>query len=83
MRALLTCHLVFGHFLPPTPIARALADGGHDVTFGAPRLLRLAVEAAGHRWIQASAENDDPEMVAVRALSSATTCLSSCYHLSD
>jgi UDP:flavonoid glycosyltransferase YjiC (YdhE family) len=66
MRALFTSTPGYGHFLPLTPIARALANAGHDVVFGAPRELRSAVEAAGFRWIKAGVEDDDPELIAVR-----------------
>jgi UDP:flavonoid glycosyltransferase YjiC (YdhE family) len=67
MRALFTCHPVFGCFLPLTPIAQAMAEAGHDVLFGTPVFFRPAVEAAGFRWVRAGVENDDPEMAAVRA----------------
>jgi UDP:flavonoid glycosyltransferase YjiC (YdhE family) len=67
MRALFTSTPGFGHFLPLTPIARALVDAGHDVVFGAPSALRSAVEAAGFPWIKAGVEDNDPELAAVRA----------------
>src|SRR5215210_7647004 len=67
MRALFTCHPAFGHLLPLTPIARAMAEAGHDVAFGTPHFLRPAVEAAGFRWIRAGVENDDPELLAAEA----------------
>src|SRR5262245_1401948 len=67
MRALFTCHPIFGHFLPLTPIARVMIEAGHDVLFGTPVFFRPAVEAAGFPWVRAGVENDDPEMAAVRA----------------
>ena len=53
MRVLFTCHPVLGMFLPLTPFARALADAGHDVAFGAPRFFRETVEQAGLHDIDA------------------------------
>jgi len=67
MRALFTCLPQLAHFLPLTPIARAMAEAGHDVAFGTPDSFRPAVEAAGFRWVRAGVENDDPEMAAVWA----------------
>jgi UDP:flavonoid glycosyltransferase YjiC (YdhE family) len=69
MRVLFACYPAFGHFLPLTPVARAMVDAGHDVAFGTPRFLRSAVEAAGFRWIKAGVENDDPEMAPIQARS--------------
>jgi len=63
MRVLFTCFPQFGHFLPLTPIARAMAEAGHDVAFATASHLRPVVEAAGFRWIRAGIEDDDPEMV--------------------
>lgn len=67
MRALLTCYPAFGHFLPLTPIARAMLEAGHDVRFATPSFFRPAVEAAGYHWLRAGVENDDAEMVALLA----------------
>jgi MGT family glycosyltransferase len=67
MRALFTCHPLFGHFLPLTQIARALVEAGHDIAFGVPGFFGPVVEAAGFRWVRAGVENDDPEMAVVRA----------------
>jgi UDP:flavonoid glycosyltransferase YjiC (YdhE family) len=67
MRALFTSSPNLGHFLPLTPIARALADAGHDVAFGTPPSLRESAEATGLRWVSAGVDNDDPEMAAVLA----------------
>lgn len=67
MRALLTCQPVLGHFLPLTPIARALAEAGHDVAFGAPAAFRPTVEAHAFRWVPSGVGNDDPDVAALRA----------------
>jgi MGT family glycosyltransferase len=71
MRALFTCQPGLGHFLPLTPIAHALAEAGHDVTFGAPAMFRATVEAHGFRWVPSGVGNDDPEVAALRAQHSA------------
>ena len=67
MRALFTCQPGLGHFLPLTPIARSMAEAGHDVAFGAPVAFRGAVEAHGFRWVPSSVGSDDPEVAALRA----------------
>lgn len=67
MRTLFTCNPELGHFLPLTPVARALADSGHDVVFATSRSLHAAVEEAGFRWVQAGVEEADPEMVPIRS----------------
>jgi UDP:flavonoid glycosyltransferase YjiC (YdhE family) len=67
MRALFTCTPLYGHFLPLIPIARAMADAGHDVAFGTPGSFREPVETAGFRWVRAGVEDDDPELIAVLA----------------
>jgi MGT family glycosyltransferase len=64
MRALFTCHPALGHFLPLTPIARAVAEAGHEVAFAAPRLPRPAVEGAGFRWLRAGLRDVDAEVLA-------------------
>ena len=66
MRALFTCQPGSGHFLPLTPIARAMAEAGHDVAFGAPPAFRTSVEAQGFRWVPSGVGYDDPEVVAIR-----------------
>ena len=67
MRALYTSQPELGNFLPLTPIASAMVDAGHDVTFATPAFLRPAVEGAGFRWIRAGVEHDDPELAALEA----------------
>ena len=49
MRALFTCVPLYGHFLPLTPVARAMVDAGHDVVFATPGFFRENVEAADLR----------------------------------
>src|SRR3954454_2491233 len=63
MRTLFTCFPQLSHFLPLTPVARALTEAGHDVAFATASHLRPVVQAAGFRWIRAGIEDDDPEMV--------------------
>ncbi len=46
-RVLFGCTAGFGHFLPLVPLARAFADAGHDVAFGAAEGSRKRVEAMG------------------------------------
>jgi UDP:flavonoid glycosyltransferase YjiC (YdhE family) len=60
MRALFTCFPQFGHFLPLTSVARAMAGAGHDVAVGTTRMLQSAVEAAGLRWVRAGIEDREP-----------------------
>ncbi len=67
MRALFTCQPLLGHFLPLTPIARALAQAGHDVAFGTAATFRSVVEANGFRWVRAGVWTDDPGVAALRA----------------
>ena len=67
MRALFTCQPGLGHFLPLTPIARAMAEAGHDVAFGAPAAFRSAVESHRFRWVPSGVGSDDPEVAALRA----------------
>ena len=67
MRALFTSQPGLGHFLPLTPVARALAEAGHDVAFGAPAASRGTVEAHGFRWVASGVGGDDSEESALRA----------------
>src|SRR3712207_5471563 len=67
MRVLFTCQALSGHFLPLTPIARALAEAGHDVAYGAAATFRSAVEAHGFRWLRAGVWTDDPGVAGLRA----------------
>lgn len=47
MRVLCTCLPEYGHFHPMVPLARALAEAGHDVAFATGTDVCARVEAAG------------------------------------
>src|SRR4249920_31010 len=47
MRALLTCRPLAGHYRPMLPLARALADAGHDVAFASGEPVVGEAEAEG------------------------------------
>jgi UDP:flavonoid glycosyltransferase YjiC (YdhE family) len=47
VRVLCTCLPGYGHFHPMVPLARALADGGHDVAFATEARFCARVERAG------------------------------------
>jgi UDP:flavonoid glycosyltransferase YjiC (YdhE family) len=47
MRVLFSCVAAFGHFNPLVPLARALADEGHDVAFATAASFHAQVDAAG------------------------------------
>ncbi|HEX2192859.1 MAG TPA: glycosyltransferase [Acidimicrobiales bacterium] len=50
MRVLCSCLPGFGHFHPMVPLARALAEAGHEVAFAtAPRFCERVVTPAGFR----------------------------------
>jgi UDP:flavonoid glycosyltransferase YjiC (YdhE family) len=49
MRALFTCNTGYGHLHPLIPVARRLADAGHEVAFALSAILVPAAEAAGFR----------------------------------
>ena len=66
MRALFTTTAGSGHFHPLVPLARALAEAGHEVAFAAPRSFGPTVEASGFRAFPAGrddADGMDPELV--------------------
>lgn len=65
MLSLLICSTpVHGHVTPLLPVARALAEAGHDVRFLTGARYRDAVEQTGARWmpLPASADYDDRDM---------------------
>lgn len=66
MRALFTSQPGLGHFLPLTPVARALAEAGHDVAFAAPAASRATVETHGFRWVPSGVGGDASEEAALR-----------------
>jgi UDP:flavonoid glycosyltransferase YjiC (YdhE family) len=47
MRALLTCRPLAGHYRPMLPLARALAEAGHDVAFASGEPVAGEAEAEG------------------------------------
>ena len=49
MRVLLTCSPAYGHFHPMGPIARALADAGHEIAFATAADFCERVERCGFR----------------------------------
>jgi UDP:flavonoid glycosyltransferase YjiC (YdhE family) len=49
MRVLLTCSPAYGHFHPMGPLARALADAGHEVAFATAADFCERVERCGFR----------------------------------
>lgn len=53
MRTLLTCVAATGHFHPLVPVARALAEAGHEVAFAAPSDIAPLVERAGFQHVPA------------------------------
>ncbi|MFP5319250.1 MAG: glycosyltransferase [Acidimicrobiia bacterium] len=53
MRVLFTTTAGLGHIHPTVPLARAMADRGHDVLWAAPADGLPAVEAAGFRAVRA------------------------------
>jgi UDP:flavonoid glycosyltransferase YjiC (YdhE family) len=55
-RVLFSCVGGHGHFVPLVPLARAFADGGHDVVFASAESTRAAAEAAGFSFQAAGIE---------------------------
>jgi UDP:flavonoid glycosyltransferase YjiC (YdhE family) len=55
-RVLFSCVGGHGHFVPLVPLARAFADGGHDVVFVSAESTRAAAEAAGFSFHAAGIE---------------------------
>jgi UDP:flavonoid glycosyltransferase YjiC (YdhE family) len=62
MRILFTCVAATGHFHPLVPVARALADAGHDVAFATNADIAPLVERAGFRHLPASISLGSPEI---------------------
>jgi UDP:flavonoid glycosyltransferase YjiC (YdhE family) len=61
MRVVFTCLSATGHLHPLVPVARALADAGHDVRFAADAAIKPMVERAGFRHVQAGINFGAPE----------------------
>src|SRR5687768_4371603 len=67
MRVLFTCVPATGHLHPLVPIARALADAGHEVAFATHVAIAPLVERAGFRHVAAGVHFSSPEMADVMA----------------
>jgi UDP:flavonoid glycosyltransferase YjiC (YdhE family) len=67
MRVLFTCLPATGHFHPLVPIARAVADTGHEVAFATHASLASLVERAGFTHLPAGRDLASPEVGAVLA----------------
>ena len=59
MRILITCVAGYGHLHPLLPIARALADAGHDVAIATNGEIRARSEAAGFTTFAAGISLDE------------------------
>ena len=66
MRALLTCRPLAGHYRPMLPLARALAEAGHDVAFASGEPIAGEAEAEGFTVFRAGLAMDSVEPVARR-----------------
>ena len=66
MRALLTCRPLAGHYRPMLPLARALADAGHDVAFASSEPVASEAEAEGFTAFRAGLDMDSVEPLARR-----------------
>jgi UDP:flavonoid glycosyltransferase YjiC (YdhE family) len=53
MRVLFTCVAATGHVHPLVPVARAMAEAGHDVVFATHAAMAPLVERAGFRHVSA------------------------------
>jgi UDP:flavonoid glycosyltransferase YjiC (YdhE family) len=58
MRVLFTCNAASGHFHPLVPVARALADAGHEIAFAARASFATTVAHAGFRHFPAGLDRD-------------------------
>jgi MGT family glycosyltransferase len=67
MRVLFTCLPATGHFHPLVPIARAIADAGHEVAFATHASMASLVERAGFIHLPAGHDLASPEVGAVLA----------------
>ncbi len=64
MRALLTCRPLAGHFRPMLPLARALAEAGHEVAFASGEPVAGEAEAEGFTAFRVGLALDSVEPVA-------------------
>jgi UDP:flavonoid glycosyltransferase YjiC (YdhE family) len=67
MRVLFTCVAATGHLHPLVPVARALADAGHEVAFATHAAMAPLVERAGFRHVPAGLHFSMPEMAEMMA----------------
>src|SRR5215213_4953782 len=74
MRVLFTTQPATSHLHPLVPLARALREAGHEVTFACAEPFRPEVEAsgiasfpAGLNWLVADAERYFPQLRQARA----------------
>ncbi len=66
MRALLTCRPLAGHYRPMLPLARALAEAGHDVAFASGEPVADEAEADGFTAFRVGPGVDSAEPFANR-----------------
>ena len=66
MRALLTCRPLAGHYRPMLPLARALAEAGHDVAFATGEPVVGEAEAEGFTAFRVGLAVDSAEPLAHR-----------------
>ena len=64
MRALLTCRPLAGHYRPMLPLARALAEAGHDVAFASSEPVAGEAEAEGFTAFRVGLDSDSVAPVA-------------------
>ena len=66
MRALLTCRPLAGHYRPMLPLARALAEAGHDVAFASGEPVAGEAEVEGFTAFRVGLAMDSVEPLARR-----------------
>ena len=66
MRALLTCRPLAGHYRPMLPLARSLAEAGHDVAFASGEPVVGEAEAEGFTAFRVGLAMDSAEPLARR-----------------
>ncbi len=66
MRALLTCRPLAGHYRPMLPLARALAEAGHDVAFASGEPVAGEAKAEGFTSFRGGLDMDSVEPLARR-----------------
>ena len=67
MRALLICRPLAGHYRPMLPLARALAEAGHDVAFASGEPVTGEAEVEGFTAFRVGLAPDSMEQLARRA----------------